>query len=42
MADKASLLPGSNRLDGERIQFTAADMVTAYRSFRAAVALAQV
>lgn len=41
MADKAVLLPGSTRLDGTRIQFTAADMVTAYRSFRAAVALAK-
>ncbi len=42
MADKAVLLPGSTRLDGTRIQFTAADMVTAYRSFRAAVGLAVV
>jgi len=42
MADKAGMLPGSTRLDGTRIQFTSADMVTAYRSFRAAVSLAQV
>jgi len=42
MADKASLLPGCTRLDGERIQFTASDMVSAYRSFRAAVGLAQI
>lgn len=41
MADKAALLPASTRLDGARIQFTAADMVTAYRSFRAAAALAR-
>jgi D-amino peptidase len=41
MADRAVLLPGSTRLDGERIQFTAPDMITAYRSFRAAVAMAK-
>jgi D-amino peptidase len=41
MADQAELLPGSRRLDGRRIEFTAADMVSAYRSFRSAVALAQ-
>jgi D-amino peptidase len=40
MADRAMLLPGSLRLDGERIQITEMDMVAAYRSFRAAVALA--
>ena len=39
MADRASLLPGAQRED-RRIQFTAEDMPTAYRMFRAAMALA--
>jgi len=38
--DKACLLPGAARLDGRRIEIQADDMVTAYRSFRAAVSLA--
>ncbi|HVN53925.1 MAG TPA: M55 family metallopeptidase [Anaerolineaceae bacterium] len=41
MADRAMLLPGTTRLDGERIQITAPDMVTGYRSFQAAVGLAR-
>ena len=41
MADKAAILPGALRLDGRRIAFTAADMVAAYTSFRATVALAR-
>ncbi len=40
MADSASRLPGSKRLDGTRIAFSAADMPTAYKTFRALVALA--
>ena len=40
MADKASLLPGSKRIDGRKIEFVSADMPTAYQSFRAAVTLA--
>lgn len=40
MADNASLLPGAARLDAVRIQFSAADMPSAYRAFRAAVLLA--
>ena len=40
MADKASLLPGSKRLDGRKIEFSAPDMPAAYLSFRAAVTLA--
>ncbi|MBN2549601.1 MAG: M55 family metallopeptidase [Anaerolineales bacterium] len=40
MADKAILLPGARRLDGRRIEFSAADMPGAYTSFRAAVNLA--
>lgn len=40
MADRAGLLPEAERLDGRRIQFSAADMPAAYRLFRAAVLLA--
>ena len=40
MADRASMLPGSTRLDGTRIEFTAPDMPAAYIAFRAAVSLA--
>jgi D-amino peptidase len=38
-ADQASLLPGSKRVDGRRLTFTADDMLAAYLSFQAAVAL---
>jgi D-amino peptidase len=41
MADKASLLPGSRRVDGRKIEVTLADMPAAYQAFRAAVTLAQ-
>lgn len=41
MADKAALLPGAKRLDGRRVEIYAASMPEAYRSFRAAVALAR-
>jgi len=40
MADSASRLPGSTRLDGTRIQFEAPNMADAYIRFRAAVGLA--
>lgn len=40
MADAAEILPGAQRLDGRRIEFTAPDMPAAYNSFRAAVSLA--
>lgn len=40
MADSASRMPGAVRLDGTRIQFTAPDMASAYKVFRAAVGLA--
>jgi len=40
MADRASLLPGTRRLDGRRIAFTCQDMPEAYSSFQAAVSLA--
>jgi D-amino peptidase len=38
-ADQAALLPGSKRLDGRRLSFTAEDMLAAYFSFQAALAL---
>jgi D-amino peptidase len=41
MADRATMLPGSKRIDGSKVEFTAADMPAAYRAFRAAVGLAQ-
>ncbi|MGW8251978.1 MAG: M55 family metallopeptidase [Anaerolineales bacterium] len=41
MADKAALLPGARRIDGRRVEFSAADMPAAYQSFRAAVGLAR-
>jgi D-amino peptidase len=40
MADRASQMPGSTRLDGTRIQFKAPNMAAAYIRFRAAVGLA--
>ncbi|MGA2083217.1 MAG: M55 family metallopeptidase [Holophaga sp.] len=40
MVDAASLLPGSERLDGRTLEFTAGDMTSAYLQFRAAVSLA--
>ncbi|MEW6504756.1 MAG: M55 family metallopeptidase [Chloroflexota bacterium] len=40
MTDHAALLPGSQRLDGRRLAYRAADMLEAYRAFRAAVGLA--
>lgn len=39
-ADRASILPGSVRM-GRRLEFSAADMVAAYRAFRAAIDLAK-
>ncbi|MCE5256556.1 MAG: M55 family metallopeptidase [Spirochaetaceae bacterium] len=42
MADSAILLPGAKRLDGRTVEFTSPDVPTAYRSFRAAVSLANV
>ena len=40
MADRVSLIPGVDRLDGRRIQYTAENMLIAYRFFRSAVILA--
>jgi D-amino peptidase len=39
-ADQAADLPGSKRLDGRRLIFTANDMLAAYSAFQAAVGLA--
>ncbi len=39
MADQAVLLPGSRR-DGRRVEYTADDMLTAYRAMRAIISLA--
>jgi len=41
MADRAILLPGSRRLDGRRISFTADDMPLATTGMRAAITLAR-
>ena len=41
-ADQAALLPGSKRVDGRRLTFTAEDMLAAYFSFQAALALVSV
>jgi len=39
--DRAFLMPGTERIDGTRLEFTAPDMVTAHRAFRAMVMLAR-
>jgi len=41
MADRASLMPGVQRIDGCTIAFTCEDMTIAYRSFRASIYLAR-
>jgi D-aminopeptidase len=38
-ADQAVLLPGSTRVDGRRLTFTADDMLAAYLAFQAALNL---
>jgi D-aminopeptidase len=40
-ADRAYLIPGVERAGGTRLEYTAPDMITAYRCFRALVALAR-
>ncbi len=40
MADGAALLPGARRTEGKRVEYTAQDMLEAYRAFRALVGLA--
>jgi D-amino peptidase len=39
--DRAFLMPGSERLDGTRLAYTAPDMIVAHRAFRALVTLAR-
>jgi len=41
-ADQASDLPGSKRVDGRRLTFTADDMLAAYSAFQAAMGLASI
>ena len=41
-ADQAALFPGSRRLDGRRLTFTADDMLAAYLAFQAAVAMVKI
>jgi D-amino peptidase len=41
MADRAAIFPGAERLEGRRVEFFADDMASAYRGFRAVVALAR-
>lgn len=40
-ADRAHLMPGTERMSGTRIEYVAADMPTAYRAFRALSTLAR-
>jgi D-amino peptidase len=40
-ADRACLIPGAERVGGTRLEYTAPDMVTAQRAFRALVGLAR-
>ena len=42
MADGAALLPGSDRIGGKRMAYTADDMPTLYRAFRSLVGLANI
>jgi len=39
--DRAFLMPGTERISGTRLEYTAPDMVTAHRAFRAMVTLAR-
>lgn len=39
--DRAFLMPGTERLSGTRLEYTASDMLTAHRAFRAMVTLAR-
>ena len=41
MADKAMLIPGARRSEGKRVEITADDMPTAFRTMRAAFSLAR-
>ena len=39
--DRAFLIPGTERASGTRLEYTAPDMVTAYRAFRAMMGLSR-
>ncbi len=41
MADKAMIMPGAQRMEDRKVQYTAGDMVTAYSAFRTLLALAR-
>ena len=41
MAERAALMPGSVRVDGRKVEFSAVDMPGAYQGFRAMVTLAR-
>ncbi len=41
MADRAMLLPGAERREGRRVEYTASDMLQIYAAFRAMLALAR-
>jgi D-amino peptidase len=41
MADRVAILPGAVRTEGKRVEFSAEDMITSYRLFRSATALAR-
>jgi len=41
MAEQASILPGTHRPEGRRLEFSAGDMLTAYRLIRAAIVIAK-
>lgn len=41
MADRAAVFPGAWRLGGKRVEFSANDVLAAYRAFRAVVAVAK-
>lgn len=41
MADRLALLPGARRLEGKRLEIGGADIVAAYRAFRAGIPLAR-
>jgi D-aminopeptidase len=41
-ADQAQILPGVRRLDSQRLEFIADDMILAYRGFQTIAALARI
>jgi len=41
MADRAAILPGARRMAGKQVEIVVDDAPTAYRAFRAVVALSR-